>query len=102
MRAVVPFDDQRRQTFLRSAHVVGDDGDGIVEPHDLAHALHRLGRGIVDALHAAAETGDCASVAIFTPGRPDIDAVDGRAVDLRRGVEPLGRRADQLEILRLA
>src|SRR5258705_1424699 len=41
-------------------------------------------------------TGDCASVAMW----PRIDAEHGAAVDLRRGVEPLSRCADQLEILR--
>ena len=42
VRAVVPFDDQRREPFLRRPHVVGDDRDGVVEPHDLAHALDGL------------------------------------------------------------
>src|SRR5262252_7575534 len=45
-------------------------------------------------------TGDCASVAIFTPGGPNVDAIDGRAVDLPCCVQTLGRRADELEILR--
>ena len=55
MRTVVPFDLERLQTFLGGAHVIGHDGDSIVEPHDLAHALDGLGRRIVHALHAAAE-----------------------------------------------
>ena len=55
VRTVVPFDHQRRQPFLRGPHMVGHDGDGIVEPHDLTHALDGLGLRIVHALHATAE-----------------------------------------------
>ena len=55
VRTVVPFDLQGRQAFLCSPHMVGHDGDGIIEPHDLPHALHRLGRRIIQVLHAAAE-----------------------------------------------
>ena len=39
VRPVVPFDLQRRQPFLRRPHMVGDDSDGVVEPHDLTHAF---------------------------------------------------------------
>ena len=79
--------------------MVGNHGDGIVEPHDLAHALHSLGRGIVDALHATPEYWRLREGSDLHAGRPDIDAVDGRSVDLGRGVETFGRGADQLEIL---
>jgi hypothetical protein len=68
VRPVVPFDHQGRQPFLRSPHMIGHDGDGVVEPYNLTHALDALGRGVVDALQSAAKTGDCARVAIFTPG----------------------------------
>ena len=101
MRPVVPFDHQRRQPFLRGPHMVGHDGDGVVEPHDLAHALDGLGRRIVHALHAAAEHRRLRQRRDLHARRPSVDAVDGRSVDLRRRVEPLGRRADELEILRL-
>ena len=57
VRTVVPFDHQGRQPFLRSPHMVGDDGDGVVEPHDLTHALDRLGRRVIHALQATAEDG---------------------------------------------
>ena len=100
MRTVVPFDRQGFEALLRGAHVVGNHGDGIIEPHDLAHALDGLGRGIVDALHAAAEYRRLREGRDLHAGRPDIDAVDGRSIDLRRRVETLGRGADQLEILR--
>ena len=100
MRTVVPFDHQGRQPFLRRPHMVGHDRDGIVEPHDLAHALDGLGRRIVHALHPAAEDGRLRQGRDLHARRPDVDAVDGRSVDLRRRVEALRRRADQLELLR--
>ncbi len=55
VRTGVPFDHQRRQPFLRSPHMVGHDGDGVIEPDDLLYALNRLGRRVVDALHTTAE-----------------------------------------------
>ena len=55
MGTVVPFDLERCQAFLRSAHVVGDDGDGVIESHHLAHALDCLCSRIIQALHAPAE-----------------------------------------------
>ena len=91
---------ERRQPLLRGPHVIGDDRDGVVEPHDLAHALDRLGRAVVDALHAPAEDGRLRERRDLHAGRPSVDAVDRGSIDLRRRVEPLGRRADQLEILR--
>ena len=101
MRTVVPFDLQRRQALLRRSHVIGDDRDGVVEPHDLAHTLDGLGRRIVHALQAAAEHGRLRQRCDLHAGRTSVDAIDRRAVDLRRGVEPLGRRADQLEVFGL-
>ena len=50
-----PIRSSAPPALLRGTHVVGDDRNGIIEPHHLAHALDRLGRGIVDALHATAE-----------------------------------------------
>ena len=84
VRAVVPFDHQRRQALLRGAHVIGDDRDGIVEPHDLPHAFDGLRRGVVDALDAAAEHRRLRQRRDLHARRPSIDAVDGGAVDLRR------------------
>jgi hypothetical protein len=100
VRTVVPFDLQGREPFLRSPHMVGHDGNSVIEAHDLPHALHRLGRRIIHALHAPPEDGRLRERRDLHAGRPDVDAVNGRAVDLRRGVQPLGRRADKLEILR--
>ena len=100
VRAVVPFDHQGRQPLLRSPHMVGHDRDGIVEPHDLTHALDGLGCRIIHALHASAEDGRLCKGRDLHAGRPNVDAIDGRSVDLRRRVQTLGRGADELEILR--
>jgi hypothetical protein len=100
VRPVVPFDHQGRQPFLRGAHVVGHDRDGVVEPHDLAHALDGLGRRVVHPLHTTAEDGRLRKGRDLHARRPNVDAIDGRSVDLRRCVETLGRGADELEILR--
>ena len=100
MRTVVPFDHQGRQPFLRSPHMVGHDGDGVVEPHDLTHALDGLGRRIIHALHATAEDGRLRKGRDLHARRPNVDAIDGRSVDLRRRIQTLGRSADELEILR--
>ena len=100
VRTVVPFDLERREPFLRRPHMIGHDRDGVVEPHDLAHALDGLGGRIIDALHAAAEHGRLRERRDLHARRPNVDAKNGRAVDLRRRVQTLGRRADELEILR--
>ena len=55
MRTVVPFDLERCEAFLCGSHVIGDDRNGVLEPHDLTHALDRLGCRIIHVLHAAAE-----------------------------------------------
>ena len=91
VRTVVPFDHQRCQPFFRSPHMVGDDGDRVVEPHDLAHALDGFGRRVIHALHAAAEDGRLRKRRDLHARRPNVDAIDGRSVDLRRRVQTLGR-----------
>jgi hypothetical protein len=100
VRTVVPFDLQGRQAFLRSPHMIGHDGDGVVEPHDLPHTVHGLGRRVVQALHPTAEDGRLRKRRDLYAGRANVDAIDGRSVHLRRRVQTLGRRADGLEILR--
>ena len=100
MWTALPFDHESPEPFLRGAHMVGHHRDGVVEPNDLTHALDGLGRGIVDALHATAENGGLRKRRELHARQPNIDAIDGRSIDLRRGVETLRRRADQLEILR--
>ena len=100
MRTVVPFDHQRRQPFLCGPHVVGHDGDRIVELHDLAHARDGFGGGIVHALDPAAEDGRLREGRDLHAGRLNVDAIDRRSVDFRRRVEPLRGFADEPEILR--
>ena len=99
MGPVVPFNHQRRQPFLRRAHVIGDDSDGVVEPHDLTHAFDGFGRRIVHVLDATAEDRRLRKGRDLHAWRPNIDAIDSRSVDLRWCVETLGRGADELEIL---
>ena len=99
VRTLIPFDRQGGEPFLRGSHVVGHDGNGVVEPHDLTHAPDGLGRGIVDALHAAAEHRRLRERRDLHARRSHIDAIDRRSIDLRRGVQTLRRLTDQLEIL---
>ncbi len=80
--------------------MVGHDRDGVVEAHDLTHALDRLGRRIIHALHPAAEDGRLCEGRDLHARRPNVDAVDGRSIDLRGRVQTLGRGADELEIRR--
>ena len=100
VRSVVPFNDQGRKPFLRRPHMVGHDGNRIVQPHDLPHTLDGLGCRVVDALQPAAEDRRLRERRDFEPRQFGIDSVDRRPVDLRRSVKALGRRADQLELLR--
>jgi hypothetical protein len=80
--------------------VVGDDRNGIVEPHNLTHALHRLGCGIVHAFHASTEHGRLHKGRDLHARRPGVDPEGGRPIDLCRRVQALGRFADELEFLR--
>jgi hypothetical protein len=91
VRPLVPLDGERRQPFLGSAHVVGHDRDGVVEPHDLTHALNRHGRFVIHALHAPAKDRRLRKRRDLHSRRPNVDAKDGRSVDLRRRVQALGR-----------
>ncbi len=100
VRPAVPFDHQGREPFLGSPHMVGHDGDGIVEPHDLAHAVNGLGRRIIHALQTSTEHGRLRQRCDLHPRRTNVDAVDGGSVDLRGRVQALRRGADELEILR--
>ena len=99
MRTVVPFDLEGLEPLLRRPHVIRDDGDGIVEVHDLAHAVDRLGGRIVHALHAPAEDGRLRQRRDLHARRPRIDAVDGGTVHLPGKIQALGRHADQRELL---
>ena len=87
--------------FLAAPMMVGDHGDGIVDAHHLAHALDRARRRLVQRFRLAAEhrrDGDRRDPHARQLG---VDAVIGAAVDLVGRVQPLGRRADQGEVLRI-
>jgi hypothetical protein len=100
VRPVVPLDGEGGESFHHRAHVVGHDSDGVVEPDDLADALDGLRGAIVHALDAATEDGRLRQHRDLHTRRAGVDAVDRRVVDLRRRVQALRRRADQLEVLR--
>ena len=76
VRTVVPFDLERREPFLRRPHMIGHDRDGVVEPHDLAHALDRLGGRIINALHTTAKDGRLRERRDLHARRPNVDAKD--------------------------
>jgi hypothetical protein len=57
MGAVDPVDLERAQAFQRRPHIVADDRDQIVEHDHLPDARERLGGGIVDRAHLAADRG---------------------------------------------
>jgi hypothetical protein len=101
VRTVIPFDHQGREPFLGRPHMVGNDRDGVVEPHDLAHAVDGFGRRIINALDPAAKDGRLRKGRDLDPRRPDVDTINGRPVDLGGCVQALGRGADELEIHRL-
>ena len=100
MRTVVPFDYQGRQSFLRSPHVVGHDGDRVVELYNLTHPFDCFGRRISYALHTTTEDGRLRKGRDLHPRRLNIDAIDSRSVDLGWRIQPLGWSADELAILR--
>ncbi len=77
VRAVVPFDLERREPLLGRPHVIGDDRDGVVEAHDLTHAFHVLRRAVVDAFQASAEDRRLRERRDLHARRPSVDAVDG-------------------------
>ena len=101
VRAFVPVDHQRVEAFLGRPHVIADHRDQIVEHDDLLHAGDFPGGAVVDLADLAAEYRTGLQRREFHAGQHRIDAVDGLAVDLVGGVEPLQRLADQHEILRV-
>ena len=53
----IPDDVERREAFLRRPHVVRDDGDGVVEANDLAHAFYGARFAIIHTRQPAAYDG---------------------------------------------
>ena len=101
IRTFVPVDHQRIEALLGRPHVIADHGDEIVEHHDLLHARDFFGSAVVDLRDLAAKYRTGLQRCELHVGQYRIDAVDGLAVDLVGGVEPLQRLADQHEILRV-
>ena len=57
VRLVLPLNLERLQAFSGRAHMVSYDSDRVVEPYDLADALHRASRDIVHVSQASAKHG---------------------------------------------
>src|SRR5262249_39124674 len=98
VRAVVPFDLERREALLGGPHVIGDNGHSVVEAHDLTHALYLFRRTVVDALQTASENWRLSERRDLHAWCANVDAIDSCSIDLRRKIQTLGRRADKLEI----
>ena len=96
--SVIPLDHQGCQPLLRGPHVIGHDRDGIVEPHNLAHAFDGFCRRVVEALDEAAENRRLRQRRDLHARWPRIDTEYDRTVDLARCVETLGWSADEPEI----
>ncbi len=101
IRPVVPADGERRQSLLGRPHVVGHNGDCIVELNDLPHAGDCLRLLLVDSTDFAAQDRARSHRCDQHPRQPHVDPVLRRSVHLARRVEPLGRRAEQREVLRV-
>ena len=68
VRAFVPGDGERIESFFGGPHVIADDRYQVVEHNDLLYAGNLLGGGVVDRATLPPNTGHCASVANFMPG----------------------------------
>ncbi len=101
IRPVVPADGERRQSLFRRPHVVGHHGNRLVEPDDLAHALDGLRLAVIEASYLASEDRTRGDRGDLHPWQPHVDAKLRRAVYFCRSIEPLGGRADELEVFRV-
>src|SRR5260370_7406181 len=100
MGTVVPLDLQRREPFLRGSHMVGHDGDGVVEPHDLTHGLDGLGRRIVYASYSSAKNGRLRERRKLHALRPAADPLNPSPIHLPAPTHPLTLLAHQLQVPR--
>ena len=96
--AFVPNDVERRQALLRGPHMIRDDGDGVFEANDPAHASDRFRFAIVDARQFAADHRAGRHGGDLHARDFDVDPKLRLAVHLVGRVEALGGRADQLEV----
>ncbi len=101
VRTFFPVYHQRIEALLGRPHVIADHRDQIVQHDHLLHARNFPGGAVVDLGDLAAENRTGLQGCEFHIGQHRVDAVDGLAVDLVGGVEPLQRLADQPEILRI-
>ena len=100
VRALVPWDVEGRESLPRGPHVVCDDRDRIIEPHDFLHAPDGPGFGGIDAPHPAAKHGRSGECGDLHARQRHVDAVYGGAVHLLRRVQTRCGRADELEVCR--
>ena len=98
-RPVVPDDLERLAPLLGGPEAVGDDGDAAGDLHHVPHPRHGLGLVGVEALDLAAEDRRARDESDQHSRQLHVQAEDGLAVDLVGRVEPLGRLADEVEIL---
>jgi hypothetical protein len=100
--AFVPFDLERLHAAFGGPGVVADHRDRVVDPDHLAHAGDLLRVGVVDARERAAEHREIRNRGIDHVGHAHVEPEHGGAIYFLRRIEALGRRVDQLEVLRVA
>ena len=99
-RAFVPLDLERLAPLERGPGAGGDDRHAVADLDDIAHALDLLGRGRVEALDlGSGHDGWTLDRGDQHAGHPDVVAVDGLAVGLRRQIHPRELLADVPELV---
>ena len=101
VRSVVPTDVERLESLFRRPHVIGHHRDRVVEDDDLADPFDRLCLAVVDADQLATDHGTRGDGGDLHSRQLDVDAELRGPIHLPGGIEALGRRADQLEVLRV-
>ena len=101
VRAVVPVDIERGEALHRGPRAIAYDGNGIVEPHHLAHALDRHCLAVVDAGELSAQHRAGGDRGKLHAGDHRVDAIYRLAIHLVGRVDTLGRCSDQREVLRV-
>ena len=97
IRARVPSDLESGTRFARLPVVVGDDRDTAAGRQYLVDARQLFGSTGVERDQLAANGGRLFDAGVEHAGQLHVDTVDGGAVDLDAGVEPLVRLANDLE-----
>ncbi len=57
IRSVIPLNSSSLESFPGGPHVIGDDGDGLVDVDDLTHAPYGQGRSFVHEFRPSAKHG---------------------------------------------